>query len=86
MGIGWAYIDCDPEIVTGAFGPTGSVMFKDGHRSIRGDAALMFIRPGIVAEGFTPATGSAYTTTLDVGDTFHPPFLQVSGNLRVLSY
>ena len=83
MGIGWAYIDCDPEIVTGAFGPTGSVMFKDGHRSIRGDAALMFIRPGIVAEGFTPATGSAYTTTLDVGDTFHPPFLQVSGNLRV---
>jgi len=84
MGIGWAYIDCDPEIVTGSTGPTGSVMFKDGHRSIRGQEELMWIRPAAaISEGFTIASGSAYTSTLDVGATFHPPFLQVSGNIRV---
>ena len=73
MGIGWAYIDCDPEFVTGAFGPTGSVMFKDGHRSIRGADELMWIRPGAEAEGYTAATA---------GD-WNPSFLQVSGNVRV---
>jgi hypothetical protein len=73
MGIGWAYIDCDPEIITGSTGPTGSVMFKDGHRSIRGAAELMWIRPGAEAEGYTAATS---------GD-WNPSFLQVSGNVRV---
>ena len=73
MGIGWAYIDCDPETVTGSTGPTGSVMFKDGHRSIRGAAELMWIRPGAEAEGYTAATS---------GD-WNPSFLQVSGNVRV---
>tara|TARA_R110002020_G_scaffold37239_9_gene112537 strand:+ start:5412 stop:7640 length:2229 start_codon:yes stop_codon:yes gene_type:complete len=73
MAIGWAYVDCDPEFVTGAFGPTGSIQFKDGHRSIRGAAELMWIRPGAEAEGYTAATS---------GD-WNPSFLQVSGNVRV---
>lgn len=56
MAFSWAYIDCNTNLVEGPGGPTGSVQFRDGNRTITGSAAFTFIT------GAAPTLHKLYVT------------------------